>query len=109
VFGSGGEKKKKKKKKKKTYLTLQFTNHHHPVGIKYYAGLVTKGEMVHLVREPANPYDRNAIAVVNGRGEQVGHIKREHAYALAGGVDPPANQCSLEGTVVGQADKVGRE
>ncbi len=39
--------------------------------------------MVDLVREPHNQYDRNAVKVNNVYGEQVGHIKRELAAALA--------------------------
>jgi SWI/SNF-related matrix-associated actin-dependent regulator of chromatin subfamily A3 len=31
------------------------------VGIRYYTGKAHPGEYVHLVREPSNPYDRNAI------------------------------------------------
>ncbi|EFJ07530.1 hypothetical protein SELMODRAFT_448393 [Selaginella moellendorffii] len=40
------------------------------VGLRYYHGTVTNGEMVQLVREPAtNPYDSNAIRVLNIRGD----------------------------------------
>lgn len=39
--------------------------------------------MVNLVREPANKYDPNAVKVTNVAGQQVGHIKRELAKALA--------------------------
>lgn len=39
--------------------------------------------MVALEREPHNKYDRNAIKVVNVVRQQVGHIKRELASALA--------------------------
>ena len=39
--------------------------------------------MVGLVREPQNPYDRNAVMVANTYGNQVGHIKRELAAAMA--------------------------
>ena len=49
------------------------------VGIKYYTGLLHKGEFAFLVREPSNPYDPNAIAVKNHVGSQVGHIARELA------------------------------
>nr|XP_057946889.1 helicase-like transcription factor isoform X2 [Doryrhamphus excisus] len=53
------------------------------VGLKYYGGVVNQGEMVGLVREPHNPYDRNAVMVANIYGSQVGHIKRELAAAMA--------------------------
>ena len=39
--------------------------------------------MVSLVREPNNKYDRNAVKVVNVMRDQVGHVKREMAAALA--------------------------
>ncbi|XP_067471478.1 helicase-like transcription factor isoform X2 [Thunnus thynnus] len=53
------------------------------VGLRYYTGVVNQGEMVGLVREPQNPYDRNAVKVTNVYGSQVGHIKRELAAAMA--------------------------
>lgn len=39
--------------------------------------------MVSLQREPNNPYDKNAIKVNNVNGNQVGHLKRDLAAALA--------------------------
>lgn len=39
--------------------------------------------MVSLVRQPQNPYDRNAVMVANVYGSQVGHIKKELAAAMA--------------------------
>ncbi|KAG7238033.1 hypothetical protein INR49_031387 [Caranx melampygus] len=53
------------------------------VGLRYYTGVVNQGEMVGLVRQPQNPYDRNAVMVANIYGNQVGHIKRELAAAMA--------------------------
>jgi len=53
------------------------------VGCQYYAGVVHAGEMAGLVREPSNPYDKNAIRVENLGGTKVGHIKRAQAAALA--------------------------
>lgn len=47
------------------------------------SGQVNQGEMVGLVREPQNPYDRNAVMVANIYGNQVGHIKKELAAAMA--------------------------
>ncbi|NXG88177.1 HLTF factor, partial [Stercorarius parasiticus] len=44
-------------------------------------------EMVALQREPNNPYDKNAVKVNNVNGDQVGHIKKELAAALAGIMD----------------------
>ncbi|VFQ85734.1 unnamed protein product [Cuscuta campestris] len=53
------------------------------VGIQYYTGRISGREMVGLVREPLNPYDENAIKVLNTRGNQVGHIERAVAKTLA--------------------------
>lgn len=36
-----------------------------------------------LVRQPQNPYDRNAVMVANVYGSQVGHIKKELAAPMA--------------------------
>ena len=54
------------------------------VGVRYYKGHATPGEHVILVREPANPYDRNAIQDRNVMGAQIGHIPRTTAVKLAG-------------------------
>lgn len=35
------------------------------VGVRYYSGVATVGEMVVLQREPHNPYDSNAIQVIH--------------------------------------------
>ena len=48
-----------------------------------------------MVREPHNAYDHNAIKVLNVIGEQVGHIKRDMASALAPIMDN--NIARLEG------------
>ncbi|KAF0700506.1 Aste57867_8967 [Aphanomyces stellatus] len=53
------------------------------VGIQHYRGRVGRREAVSLVREPRNPYDRNAIAVHNLAGEMVGHVPRELAAVCA--------------------------
>ncbi|XP_009882765.1 PREDICTED: helicase-like transcription factor [Charadrius vociferus] len=57
------------------------------VGLRYYTGIVNNNEMVALQREPNNPYDKNAVKVNNVNGDQVGHIKKELAAALAGILD----------------------
>mmetsp|Transcript_59675 Transcript_59675/g.176827 ORF Transcript_59675/g.176827 Transcript_59675/m.176827 type:complete len:971 (-) Transcript_59675:116-3028(-) len=53
------------------------------VGLQYYDGVAHRGEFINLVREPSNPYDRNAIRVDNVHGEKVGHIKATQASGLA--------------------------
>ncbi|XP_016891132.1 helicase-like transcription factor isoform X2 [Cynoglossus semilaevis] len=67
------------------------------VGLRYYTGVVNPGEMVGLVREPHNQYDRNAVMVTNIYGNQVGHIKKELAAAMAYIMDN--NMAKVEGVV----------
>ncbi|KAK2090484.1 hypothetical protein P7K49_031740 [Saguinus oedipus] len=55
----------------------------HVVGRRYYTGVVNNNEMVALQRDPNNPYDKNAIKVNNVNGNQVGHLKKDLAGALA--------------------------
>eukprot|EP00956_Cyclotella_meneghiniana_P025829 scaffold54682_cov69-Cyclotella_meneghiniana.AAC.9 len=70
------------------------------VGIRYYSGVAHPGEFVTLVREPNNPYDRNAIRVDNLRREKVGHIKATMAKMLAPLMDASARLGVLvEGTI----------
>eukprot|EP00094_Tigriopus_californicus_P000807 TCALIF_00780-PA protein Name:"Similar to HLTF Helicase-like transcription factor (Homo sapiens)" AED:0.04 eAED:0.04 QI:7/0.5/0/1/0.5/0.66/3/0/1155 len=57
------------------------------VGIRYYSGICRDCEIVRLVREPTNQYDSNAIKVCNLGGNQIGHLKREHAKALTPLID----------------------
>ena len=45
------------------------------------------GEEVMLVREPDNPYDKNAIAVLRESGEQIGYISRKYNERLAKHLD----------------------
>ncbi|XP_031703865.1 helicase-like transcription factor isoform X2 [Anarrhichthys ocellatus] len=67
------------------------------VGLRYYTGVVNQGEMVGLVRQPQNQYDHNAVMVANIYGNQVGHIKRELAAAMAHVMDN--NLAKVEGVV----------
>ncbi|KAK2901000.1 hypothetical protein Q8A67_009115 [Cirrhinus molitorella] len=67
------------------------------VGLRYYTGTVNRGEMVALVRQPQNPYDRNAVMVANVYGSQVGHIKKELAAPMAYIMDN--NLARVEGVV----------
>uniref|UniRef100_A0A9J8ACS0 Helicase like transcription factor n=1 Tax=Cyprinus carpio carpio TaxID=630221 RepID=A0A9J8ACS0_CYPCA len=53
--------------------------------------------MVSLVRQPQNPYDRNAVMVANVFGSQVGHIKKELAAPMAYIMDN--NLARVEGVV----------
>ncbi|KNC99573.1 uncharacterized protein SPPG_04962 [Spizellomyces punctatus DAOM BR117] len=86
---------------------VEYTNYRSTiVGIRYYKGMVGKGESVILEREPLNPYDRNAIKVLNMRNDQVGHIPREQAAVLAPFMD--AGTIRVEGTVPYGGDNVYR-
>ncbi|XP_038976199.1 LOW QUALITY PROTEIN: putative SWI/SNF-related matrix-associated actin-dependent regulator of chromatin subfamily A member 3-like 1 [Phoenix dactylifera] len=67
------------------------------VGLRYYSGTISGREMVGLVREPLNPYDPNAIKVLNTRMAQIGHIERSVAAVLAPLLD--SRLVSVEGIV----------
>lgn len=73
------------------------------VGLQYYTGTISGREMVGLVREPLNPYDPNAIRVLNTRTVQVGHIERSAASVLAPLID--CNMISVEGIVPNSAGR----
>ena len=66
------------------------------VGIRYYRGVAHPGEFVELVREPRNPYDRNAIRLDNLRGEKIGHVKGTTARCLAPLMDASESLGGLE-------------
>ncbi|KAJ4832890.1 hypothetical protein Tsubulata_026349 [Turnera subulata] len=67
------------------------------VGLKYYSGRITGLELVGFVREPLNPYDGNAIKVLNTLSVQVGHIERSVAAALSPLID--SHRVTVEGIV----------
>ncbi|CAG8588404.1 11258_t:CDS:10, partial [Gigaspora rosea] len=54
---------------------------------------------VTLIREPSNPYDKNAIRVDNIMSVQVGHIPRDVAAALAPLTDN--GEIKIEATIIG--------
>eukprot|EP01112_Ceratiomyxa_fruticulosa_P003311 TRINITY_DN13681_c0_g1_i1.p1 TRINITY_DN13681_c0_g1~~TRINITY_DN13681_c0_g1_i1.p1 ORF type:complete len:294 (-),score=91.73 TRINITY_DN13681_c0_g1_i1:171-974(-) len=57
------------------------------VGTKYYTGILSEGENVLLMREPSNPYDKNAIAAFNILHQQTGHVEAKAAVHLAPLID----------------------
>ncbi|KAF2499627.1 putative SNF2 family helicase [Lophium mytilinum] len=69
------------------------------VGCRFYNGVATVGEMVVLKREPQNPYDRNAIQVLNVQRTQIGHIPRQVAGKLAKYMD--AKSLLIEASITG--------
>lgn len=57
-------------------------------GTTYYKGheripRLRIGDVLKLIREPGNKYDKNAIRINNGSGDQLGHIPRLDAVVLA--------------------------
>jgi len=56
------------------------------VGESHYQDAIRRcrqGDRVVLKREPENPYDANAVAVLRESGECLGYLKREHAEWMA--------------------------
>ncbi|KAK0718081.1 RAD5-like protein [Lasiosphaeria miniovina] len=75
------------------------TTNAHIVGVRYYNGVASIGELVTCKREPSNQYDRNAIRVDNVFGVQAGHVPRSIAAKLAPYLD--ANDITIEATISG--------
>ncbi|QPG94777.1 hypothetical protein C2857_006943 [Epichloe festucae Fl1] len=57
------------------------------VGIQYYRGEASPGEVVLCRREPENQYDRNAIRMDNVMYQQIGHLPRKIVEKVAPYVD----------------------
>ncbi|KAK3218076.1 hypothetical protein Dsin_012046 [Dipteronia sinensis] len=72
------------------------------VGLQHYSGTINGREMVGLVREPLNRFDKNAIKVINRRSLQVGHIERSVAAVLS----PLIDNCTIR--VEGIVPNTGR-
>lgn len=72
------------------------------VGIRYYNGFASAGEVVMCRREPQNQYDRNAIRVCNVLGNQIGHIPRAIAAKLAPYLDN--DEISIEAILTGEKE-----
>lgn len=45
------------------------------------------GAYVKLIREPRNPYDKNAVAIHTSDGNQIGYLSRDDAVAIAKRLD----------------------
>lgn len=54
---------------------------------RFEVAMCAHGEPVHLVREPKHKADENAIAVVSGRGIQLGYITSQRAALIARWID----------------------
>lgn len=64
-------------------------------------GSLREGEALTLRREPSNPHDRNAIAVLDQSGRQVGFIPRNEAVTLARSLDAGSHADAEVEKVVG--------
>ncbi|KAG6007531.1 hypothetical protein E4U21_005832 [Claviceps maximensis] len=53
------------------------------VGVQYYQGHASPGEVVLCHREPENEYDQNAIRVDNVMSRQIGHLPRQIVQKVA--------------------------
>ncbi len=58
-----------------------------------------------LVREPHNPYDRNAIRVDNLHGEKVGHVKGTSAQLLAPVMDSRSLHVRIDASIPRKGNK----
>ncbi|KAJ4389817.1 hypothetical protein N0V93_007289 [Gnomoniopsis smithogilvyi] len=81
-------------------LGLYGTINNKIVGVRYYSGIVSPGEVVILRREPTNPYDRNAVRVDNVAGAQVGHLPRKLVEKLVPYID--SGDVHVEGMITGE-------
>ena len=72
------------------------------VGVRYYNGRASIGELVVVRREPGNPYDGNATRIDNVMGVQIGHIGRNMAAKLAPFLD--SKKLVAEGILTGPKD-----
>jgi len=60
------------------------------VGESHYQDAIRRcrqGDRVILKREPENPHDENAVAVLRENGEQIGYLSRDHAEWVADVMD----------------------
>lgn len=69
------------------------------VGVQYYRGFASRGEVILIRREPGNPYDANAIRIDNVNRQQIGHIPRKVAEKLSKFIDDRSLHC--EGKLAG--------
>ncbi|PNY27303.1 Helicase-like transcription factor, partial [Tolypocladium capitatum] len=70
------------------------------VGVRYYSGYASPGEVVLCHREPQNKYDPNAIRVDNVMYQQIGHLPRKVAEKIAPYMD--SGDIALEAQLTGE-------
>ncbi|KJZ68694.1 hypothetical protein HIM_11908 [Hirsutella minnesotensis 3608] len=74
------------------------------VGVRYYSGYASPGEVVLCHREPQNQYDRNAIRVDNVMHQQIGYLPRAVVEKIAPYVD--SGDITLEAQLTGEKGMV---
>ncbi|KAI9167044.1 matrix-associated actin-dependent regulator [Paramyrothecium foliicola] len=72
------------------------------VGVRYYNGFASLGEVVLCRREPNNQYDRNAIRVDNVLYQQIGHLPRKVVEKIAPYID--RGEIALEAQITGRKE-----
>ncbi|PHH87241.1 hypothetical protein CDD83_9133 [Cordyceps sp. RAO-2017] len=70
------------------------------VGVRYYSGYASPGEVVLCHREPQNQYDSNAIRVDNVMRHQMGHLPRKVVEKIAPYMD--SGDITLEAQLTGE-------
>lgn len=78
---------------------------HVPDGVSLIRQL-SVGDAVHLVREPDNAHDKNAVAVFNFAGQRLGYIPRKVSADLARAIDEDDAQVSA---IVAEKIATGRD
>eukprot|EP00984_Skeletonema_dohrnii_P020347 scaffold9889_cov96-Skeletonema_dohrnii-CCMP3373.AAC.1 len=80
-------------------------------GLKYAEATAAQGEKVTLLREPDNKYDPNAVRVVNGSGQQIGHVAKDKAAILSPKIKEMQEELHsqnmklvVEGTIISVSD-----
>ncbi|MGI6767972.1 MAG: HIRAN domain-containing protein [Bacilli bacterium] len=64
------------------------------------------GEKIRLERDKNNPYDKNAIKVINAKGNQIGFISKELASKIAGKMDKGIKFRVAVSDITGSKDSV---
>lgn len=62
------------------------------------------GEKIILERDKNNPYDKNAIKVVNSKGKQIGFISKDLASKIAGKMDKGVKYRAAVSDITGNKD-----
>lgn len=76
-----------------TLLTYIVGSRHHEGAAERIRKLKADEEL-QLVREPKNPYDRNAVAVYSSDGQKLGYVPKEDAPMVARVIDGDKLHCT---------------